>query len=55
MEKKKLHPQLQSPADGSVSAGETTVLTKDEQHLAKLGYKQGLLFICLGGTGLNLR
>lgn len=24
-----------------VSAGETMALSKDEQHLAKLGYKQG--------------
>lgn len=32
---------VKSNADGDVSAGETTMLSKDEQHLAKLGYKQG--------------
>ena len=41
MEEKKLGSQVKSSADGDVSAGETRVLSKDEQHLAKLGYKQG--------------
>lgn len=40
-DEKKLESQVRSPADVDVSAGET-VLSKDEQHLAKLGYKQGL-------------
>lgn len=39
MNDKKL--EVKSSADGDVSAGETTMLSKDEQHLAKLGYKQG--------------
>lgn len=39
MDDKKL--DVKSSADGDVSAGETAVLSKDEQHLAKLGYKQG--------------
>lgn len=39
MDDKKL--DVKSSADGDVSAGETTMLSKDEQHLAKLGYKQG--------------
>lgn len=42
MDDKKLESQMKSSADGDVSAGETAVLSKDEQHLAKLGYKQGL-------------
>ena len=42
MEDKKLETQVKSSADGDVPAGETTVLSKDEQHLAKLGYKQGM-------------
>lgn len=41
MNEKKLEAQTKSSADGDVSAGETMVLSKDEQHLAKLGYKQG--------------
>ncbi|KAK2605616.1 hypothetical protein N8I77_008442 [Diaporthe amygdali] len=40
MDDKKLESQVKSSADGDVSAGETMVLSKDEQHLAKLGYKQ---------------
>lgn len=55
MDKKKLQPQLESPADGGMSAGETTTLTKDEQHLAKLGYKQGLLVTDMRGLSLNQR
>lgn len=39
MDDKKL--DVKSSADGDVSAGETAMLSKDEQHLAKLGYKQG--------------
>lgn len=42
MDEKKLESQTKSSADGDVSAGETAVLSKDEQHLAKLGYKQGM-------------
>lgn len=42
MEDKKLDPEMKSSANGDVSAGETTMLSKDEQHLAKLGYKQGM-------------
>lgn len=41
MDEKKLESQTKSSADGDVSAEETAVLSKDEQHLAKLGYKQG--------------
>ncbi|KAL1880073.1 hypothetical protein Daus18300_001436 [Diaporthe australafricana] len=40
MSDQKLEAQTKSSADGDVSAGETMVLSKDEQHLAKLGYKQ---------------
>lgn len=38
MDDKKLESQVQP---SHVSAGETMALSKDEQHLAKLGYKQG--------------
>lgn len=41
MDEKNLDSGLKSSADADVSAGETTMLSKDEQHLAKLGYKQG--------------
>lgn len=42
MEETKLESQVKSTGDGDVSAGDTeVVLTQDEQHLAKLGYKQG--------------
>lgn len=41
MDEKNLDSGLKSPADADVSAGESTMLSKDEQHLAKLGYKQG--------------
>jgi hypothetical protein len=43
MDGKKVDSQEKSSPDGDVLAGETTMLSKDEQHLAKLGYKQGLL------------
>lgn len=41
MDDKKLESQVQPSAGQDVSAGETMALSKDEQHLAKLGYKQG--------------
>lgn len=41
MEEGKLESQVRSMGEGDVSAGETEILTNDEQHLAKLGYKQG--------------
>lgn len=43
MDDKNIDSGLKSSADADVSAGETTMLSKDEQHLAKLGYKQGML------------
>lgn len=42
MDGKKLDSRVEPSPDAEVLAGETTVLSKDEQHLAKLGYKQGL-------------
>lgn len=41
MDDKKLESRVQPSAGHDVSAGEPMVLSKDEQHLAKLGYKQG--------------
>lgn len=44
MDDAKIETQVKSAMDGDVSTGETgetVVLSKDEQHLAKLGYKQG--------------
>lgn len=43
MDDAKIETQVKSAMDGDVSTGETgetVVLSKDEQHLAKLGYKQ---------------
>lgn len=48
MEETKLESQVKSTSDGDIAAGETIVLTKDEQDLAKLGYKQGLCFVFQG-------
>lgn len=42
MDDSKIETQVKSTVDGDTSTGETKVLSKDEQHLAKLGYKQGL-------------
>lgn len=44
MDDAKAESQVKSTADGDVSAGESVVLSKDEQHLANLGYKQGVYF-----------
>lgn len=44
MDDAKVETQVKSAMDGDVSTGETMVLSKDEQHLAKLGYKQGVPF-----------
>lgn len=45
MAETKLESQMRSASDGDVSpqGGEMAVLSEDEQHLAKLGYKQGTL------------
>lgn len=43
----KIETQVNSTMGGDVSTGdsETVVLSKDEQHLASLGYKQGVHFM----------
>lgn len=45
MDDTKIETQVKSTMDGDVSTGDTKVLSKDEQHLANLGYKQGAHFI----------
>lgn len=44
MDDAKVESQVKSAMDGDVLGGETMVLSKDEQHLANLGYKQGAHF-----------
>lgn len=44
MDDTKVESQVKPTMDGDVSAGESLVLSKDEQHLATLGYKQGAHF-----------
>lgn len=44
MGEKMLELQAQAATDVEVSPGEVVVLSKDEQNLANLGYKQGILF-----------
>lgn len=49
MDDTKLDVKIQAASGGDVSSGESAILSKDEQKLATLGYKQGI-----GSSNLRL-